>query len=663
MSNEVYLGNTRLQPHPILRIVTVVGKLDTIYTKEAVKNFALGNEALSRGLVEAGLQFATCYPGTPTSEIIPIMSAFSRVMPELQLYTEWSTNEAVALEVASAAAQTGIRCAFAAKHVGLNVAMDAFMTLSYSGVIGGLVLIIGDDPELHSSQNEQDTRYLARAGSVPVLEPATAEEAYSYAKLAFELSEQFQTPVILRITTRVAHARQIIQFSEIVPQPRTAEFKRDIGRLVNVPSLARKNHLKLIEKWQKLTTYADEAVINVVEGSTPADFGVVAVGVGYNYVKEGLRLLARTDVPIFKLGLASPLPEVKLVEFLTSVKHVLVVEEVEPILEMEVRAIAQANGVQCKIEGKREGYTPYLGELNTQLLLKALQPLLGVEQFQFDHVETLAETHQKLLPNRPPVLCAGCPHRSSFHIIKKALGRDRKEALYLNDIGCYALGLAAPANVADMLLCMGASISMSHGMAHTGMERPAIAVIGDSTFWHTGLPGLANAVYNGSDILILVVDNLTTAMTGMQGNPSTGQTALGVTHPKMSIEAVTQAMGAPTVVIDPWEVDAAISSVKDLLAEHKKGPKVVISRRECITDALRRAEPFEAYVVNQDECIGCGICVDQLGCPAIVWDPATKDDKHPKPMIDATLCAACSVCAQLCPRDAITGSMIQYKTT
>lgn len=631
------------------------------YSKEACSEFVLGNEALSRGLVEAGMQLAACYPGTPTSDILPTMSLFSKLNPDLKLYTEWSTNEAVALEVASAASQTGIRCAFTAKHVGLNVAMDAFMTLAYSGVVGGLVIIIGDDPSLHSSQNEQDTRYLAKAASIPVLEPSDPQECYEYSKLAMEISEEFKTPVVLRITTRVAHARQNVSFKEFKANPRIPNFKRDVARLVNVPAMAKRNHLKLIEKFQKIKEFANNLEINTLFNKNSKKFGIITSGVASKHSQDALQFL-NLKIPLLKISVY-PVPEDLIVDFLNQVEKVFVIEEVEPILENEVRIIAQANRIQTEIVGKREGYTPFFGELNTTIIVSSLIDLLDLEKDLLPAPHTNEPTQQyssTIVFNRPPVLCAGCPHRSSFLEMKKAFKRQAKDVIFASDIGCYALGLAAPANAADLILCMGASIGMASGLSHSGIDRPIVAIIGDSTFWHTGLPGLANAVYNSANITIMVVDNKTTAMTGQQENPSTGITSLGEKTTKLSIEKVCEAMNVPTIVIDPWETEISEKLIREHIQSHPEGPKVIVSRRDCIADALRRTEELEPLTIDQEACVGCGVCVDQLGCPAIIYNSSELNQKHPKPVIDPNLCTSCTVCLQMCPVDAIKGKQIIY---
>jgi indolepyruvate ferredoxin oxidoreductase alpha subunit len=632
-----------------------------LYSPDDIMTFCLGNEAIARGLIEAGVQLAAGYPGTPTSEILGIMPNFRKI-EGLDYYLEWSTNEAVALEVAAAGAQTGIRSAFTAKHVGLNVAMDALMTLAYSGIKGGLVLIIGDDPSLHSSQNEQDTRYFGKASYIPILDPSTPQEAYEMTKYAFEFSEQFLLPVILRITTRVAHAREIVHFKKISPIYRKPVFEKDVMRLVNVPAIARQNHIRLVDKRERLGEFVNTLTYNKVIGKIPNKFGVITSGVAFSYALEAIQVLNLEDrIPILKLGLIYPIAEKTVANFLKEVETALIFEEVEPILETDVRVIAQVNRLSTKILGKREGYTNYFGELNTKIAIKALQDITKVEKVNFTETEEMAKEHSELLPNRPPILCAGCPHRGSFLIVKKALGKHRKDAIFTSDIGCYALGLSPPANVADTLLCMGASIGMGAGLAHSGIKEPVVAIIGDSTFWHSGLPALANAVYNNADLTIMVVDNLTTAMTGMQDHPGTGiplmPIELNVTPvTPLSIEKVVKAMNIPVIVVDPWEIDKTTLQMKELMEKKTTGPRVIVSRRACTTDALRRAEPHKSYYIDHSDCIGCDICINQLGCPAIL---RSRYDEH-KPIIDTNVCNSCSICAQICPKEAIYGERLQY---
>jgi indolepyruvate ferredoxin oxidoreductase alpha subunit len=534
------------------------------------------------------------------------------------------------------------------------------MTLPYMGIVGGLVLVVGDDPSLHSSQNEQDSRYFGTMASIPILEPSTGAEAYQMAKYAFDLSEQYRLPVMLRITTRIAHSKSSVTFQELKPTFRTPEFKRNMN-YVNIPAIAKKNHYILIEKRKKLEFAANQSPWNNIVGALPAEIGVIVAGVSFTYAKEAIDLLQLKNTAILKIGLSYPIADRVVAHFLQNVHKVIVIEEVEPILEKEVRVIAQAHGILTPIAGKREELTAYVEELSIRKVVEALTKWLGLSGLDagldFSTLDQLFSADANLIPQRSPVLCAGCPHRATFLVLNRALGKKKESAIFSNDIGCYALGVTPPAKVADTLLDMGASISMGSGFAHTDIENPIIAIIGDSTFWHSGLAGLVNAIYNNTNMTIVIVDNLTTAMTGMQENPSTGKTALGVTSTqKLVIEKVTEAMGAKTLVIDPWEVDTAVKLVKEHL--QLSGVKVIISRRECIVQALRKVELMEPYEIIDELCVGCAACVDLLGCPAISWQEKDYEDGRPRPIIDKGLCTSCSVCSQVCAKDAIFGTQI-----
>ncbi|MFW9929553.1 MAG: indolepyruvate ferredoxin oxidoreductase subunit alpha [Candidatus Thorarchaeota archaeon] len=619
-----------------------------LFSPKSIKSFVLGNEAIARGLIEGGLQFACSYPGTPTSEILETIEKFSKEFP---VYYEWSSNEKVALESCIAASLTGIRCAFSAKHVGLNVASDALMTLPYMGVVGGLVLVIGDDPSLHSSQNEQDTRYYGLMSSIPILEPSNVQEAYQMSIEAFELSEKFQLPVIIRITTRIAHSRESIEFNELQPNYRIPVYQRN-KKYTNVPAIARKNHYELVEKRKKIEDYVNNVKWNTTENKNNSKFGIITSGISYTYVIEAVELLELPEISILKFGLSNPIAEKTVRKFLMSKEKVIIIEEVEPVLEKEIRVIAQANSVSTIIYGKKQGFTPYVEELNTRKVIEALQKFLGIEKFNFKDYDDKTEDNDKLIPTRLPVLCPGCPHRASYVIINRALGKSKSDAIFASDIGCYSLGVLPPLNTADTILDMGASISMANGFAHSGIENPVIAVIGDSTFWHSGLSGLANAIYNNANITIFILDNLTTAMTGMQQNPSTKPfIENGKEIRKLVIEDVCKAMGADTVVIDPYEVKESIKTTKEMLK--KPGVKVIVSRRECITLSLRRKTKQESFTIDQEKCIGCSVCVDLLGCPAMMWNPDNKDWDNPHPLINGNLCGNCSLCSQICAKDAI----------
>jgi indolepyruvate ferredoxin oxidoreductase alpha subunit len=628
-----------------------------LISKDAAKIFVLGNEAIARGLIESGLQFAASYPGTPTSEILETIDKFSSIFP---VYSEWSSNEKVALETVIAASLTGIRCAFSAKHVGLNVAADALMTLPYMGVVGGLVLIIGDDPSLHSSQNEQDTRYYGMMASIPILEPSNIQEAYQMATKAFDLSEKFNLPVIIRITTRIAHSRESINFKPLNPTYRIPEFTKS-RNYVNIPAIARQNHVRLVNKKKELEFFSNSSKWNVIEGKIPAKTGIITSGISYTYVKEAIELLELNEIALLKIGLSYPVSEEKVVNFLENVETALVIEEVEPILEKEVRVVAQTNNIFTPIFGKKEEYTPYVGELNTRKVIEALQRLLELDTFDFSEYDVKTEDNDKFIPTRLPVLCAGCPHRASYAIINRALGKKKTDTIFASDIGCYSLGVLPPMKTADTILDMGASISMGAGFAHSGVDMPVISVIGDSTFWHGGLSALANAIYNNANLTVFILDNLTTAMTGMQQNPSTKSFLPSEKeNRKLIIEDVCKAMGADTVVIDPWKVNSSIKTVKEMFK--KTGVKVVVSRKECATLTMKKSTKTGSFHVNEELCVGCSTCVDLLGCPAMSWNPETRDWDNPHPLINGNLCGNCSVCSQFCAKKAISQNGFELLT-
>ncbi|MHA2270736.1 MAG: indolepyruvate ferredoxin oxidoreductase subunit alpha [Candidatus Hodarchaeales archaeon] len=615
----------------------------------------LGNEAVVRGALEAGLQFFASYPGTPVSEIGEVIALAAQEDASLGLYVEWSVNEAVALEAAFAASLAGRRSMFTAKHVGFNVAMDALMTIAYEGCRGGLVLVTGDDPSMHSSQNEQDNRWLGTTSGIPVLEPSDAQESQEFTKVAFDLSERYETPVILRMTTRVSHSRSDIKLnplSKVIWEEKP--FEKDPFRLVSVPGVAKLNHPKLVKKKKDLVKWGNQCPLNRVEGDLPSEVGLITSGVSYSYIKETLRDL-EINVPILKLGIVSPLPEQVVADFLRQLKRIIVIEEVDPFLETHIKALATEINYTGEIIGKKEGLTPYVGELNTRAVTEAIQTALGIKQIDVSETDELVKGAAHLIPNRPPILCPGCPHSATFYALNRA---SRRKVLYCNDIGCYALGIQPPHSTADTLVCMGGSIGMANGFGHARTEERPVAIIGDSTFWHSGLPGLVNAVYNQSEITILIVDNLTTAMTGAQDHPGTGMTAMGWPTKKLDIEEAVRGLGVDCVeIIDSYKMKPAVAAFKRALSF--EGPSVVISRGACmaqITLRERRREGLKVlpFFVDHERCNGCAQCVDNFNCAAIYWSNAVDEKSgRNKAAIDPLLCASCTFCSQVCARKAI----------
>ena len=536
----------------------------------------LGNEAIVRGALEAGVGFATTYPGTPASEI---GDSFARLAREVGIYFEYSVNEKVALELAAAAATSGIRALTAMKHVGLNVAADAFMSTIYTGTRAGLLIVTADDPSMHSSQNEQDNRYYALISGAPLLEPAGPKEAYEMTKQGFAISEELELPVLLRTTTRVAHTRAGVTVGELPPPGRRevkGRFVKDPFRFVIVPSVARKLHRVLLERLERARALAEESEFNFTWGEG-RELGIVVSGVAYTYVHDAVRELGVEDrVRVLKLGMAHPLPRELVSQFLDAVEQVLVVEELEPILEAGLRALAQEENINTRIYGKGTGGLSRLYEYDPDRVESAIAQLLGLEYRPPEPVELSRDS----LPDRPPVLCPGCPHRASYYALKLALGGEQEETIFTSDIGCYTLGLLPPLSMADYLLCMGSSVGTAGGFARATGQR-VVAFIGDSTFFHAGVPALINAVHNGHRFLLVILDNRTTAMTGHQPHPGLEFSALG-RAPAVKLEKLVSGCGVNKVyTIDPTELGEAVEVFKQALEESREEVTVVISRAPC----------------------------------------------------------------------------------
>jgi indolepyruvate ferredoxin oxidoreductase alpha subunit len=576
-----------------------------------------GNEAIARGAWEAGVRVAAAYPGTPSTEILEALAQY----PAQDLHAQWSTNEKVALDVAIGASFAGRRALAAMKHVGMNVAADALMSQTYIGVNAGLVLVVCDDPGIHSSQNEQDTRLYGVLGNVPVLEPADAQEALDFTRFAFELSERFDTPVILRSTTRLSHTRSAVRVGERV-EPPVRRFLEQPTKNVMIPAHARQRHPAMHERERRLQSYLATAPITRWERSTTT-FGVVTAGVCYTYVREVL-----PQAPVLKLGASWPLPEALLREFCGTVERVFVVEELEPVIEREVRALGVA------VEGK--ALFPRVGELSTELVRA------GFQQAGVLAPTARAQTWAPEPLVRPPVLCAGCPHMTAY-MAARAL-----DARVAGDIGCYTLAALAPLRGIDTSVAMGSSIGNAIGMAKAGEGRPVVATIGDSTFLHAGVPALIDAVYNDADITVMLLDNHITAMTGGQDHPGTGRTLRGEPAPRVDYEALIRAIGVKWVrKVDSYDLADLYQSLREAAAF--KGVAVVITDRPCVLDPVRIKGP--SFVVDQAGCNACQSCMN-LGCPALTWSEEWFEGRH-KVKIDPSLCVGCSLCAQLCAMDCI----------
>ena len=569
-----------------------------------MKELMLGNKAFARGLYEAGCCFVSSYPGTPSTEITEEAAKYD------EIYCEWAPNEKVAMEAAFGASLAGRRVFCGMKHVGLNVAADPLYTMSYTGVNGGVIIGVADDAGMHSSQNEQDSRHHAIASKVPMLEPSDSAEALEFVKLAYELSEEYDTPFIIKMCTRVAHSQSVVKTGErVVPEKKA--YEKNIPKYVMMPGNAIKRHPFVEERMKKLADWAETASINRVEqGDTK--MGIITSSTSYQYVKE----VFGDTVSVLKLGMVNPLPEKLIKDFAAKVEKLVVVEELDPIIENHCKALG------LTVSGKDT--LPICGEFSQNLIKKAFGKEVPESRAIGDAI-----------PMRPPVMCAGCPHRGLFYSLNK------NKCTVLGDIGCYTLGAVAPLSAIDMTLCMGGSVSAIHGFNKAGdgeNEGKTVAVIGDSTFMHSGMTGLANIAYNQSNSTVIILDNSITGMTGHQQNPTTGYNIKGDPAGKIDLEALCKAMGFTRVrVVDPYDLAACDTAIKEELAVDE--PSVIISRRPCAL--LKYVKHNPPLCVNTEKCIGCKSCM-RIGCPAI----SMKDGKA---HIDETLCVGCGVCEQLCP--------------
>ncbi len=596
----------------------------------------LGNEAIARGAIEAGVAFTSTYPGTPSSEI---SLNFFQISRESDLYFEYSTNEKVAMEVAAAAANTGVRSMCVMKHVGVNVAADAMMTLAYVGVKGGMVILSADDPFMFSSQNEQDNRYYAKLSGLPMLEPSSVEEAKEMVAYAFDLSEKLAEPVLFRTTTRINHSTGIVTLGKLRPRVPKGDFQKDPLNLVTVPAVSRKLHVKLLKNYDAARQLAEQSEYNFTQGN--GSLGVICNGVSYNYVSDALQTLNAADkVKILRLGFSHPLPEALIKDFLKDCEKVLVVEEGEPYMEEAVKAFAQEEQLTLPIRGKTQAPLTRLYEYDP---VQVTRGIAGCFDLAYTPPQVPDVSDVPELPQRPPTLCAGCSHRATYYEIKKAT--EGMETIFPTDIGCYTLGLLPPLSSADFLICMGSSVGTAGGFSRT-TDKKVIAFIGDSTFFHSGIPGLINAVYNNHNLTLVILDNGTTAMTGHQPNPGVDMTRLQMDgYGRVSIEAVVKAIGVQQVtVIKPFKVKKSIAAIKEAI--NYKGVSVIISEEICALYAnalkLPKHKPFRV----SEKCKDHKDCINSLACPAFyIWNDRVK--------IDANLCTGCAVCAQICPENAI----------
>lgn len=568
-----------------------------------MKQLMLGNEAVARGLYEAGCQFVSSYPGTPSTEITEAVAKYPEV------YAEWAPNEKVAMEAAFGASLAGRRSFCGMKHVGLNVAADPLFTISYTGVNAGMVIGVADDAGMHSSQNEQDSRYYAKSAKIPMLEPSDSAEALAFSKRAYEISEQFDTPVLVKMCTRVSHSQSVVETGERTE--RLKEYQKDIAKYVMMPGNARKRHPVVEARTAALVDFAETTDLNRMEEGQDHKMGIITSSTSYQYVKEVLG----DKYPVMKLGMIWPMPEKKIVEFAKSVSLLVIVEELEGFIESHCRNL----GLSCV--GK--AHFSNIGEL---------MPLDVAKQLASPW-ETGAKLEENI-PPRPPVMCAGCPHRGLFYTLKK------NKLTVLGDIGCYTLGAVAPLAAVDSVICMGASVSGLHGFSKSqngAMDNKTVAVIGDSTFMHSGITGLVNMAYNESNATVIIVDNSITGMTGHQQNPTTGFNLKGDPCAKIDLETLCRAVGIRRVrVIDPYDLKQCDEVIKEELAANE--PSVIISRRPCAL--LKYVKHKAPLTVDTNKCVGCKACM-KIGCPAV-------SIVNGKAKVDATQCVGCGVCEQLC---------------
>jgi indolepyruvate ferredoxin oxidoreductase alpha subunit len=615
----------------------------------------LGNEGIARGFLEGGLQFAAAYPGTPSSEI---MESLIRLGLRYGFYTEWSTNEKVAGEVVIAGSMAGLRSMCSMKGVGVNVVSEPFQAFTYMDPKGGIVLVTADDPGLHSSHTEQDNRFYALQMYMPVFEPYDPIEAHAMAQKIHALSEKWSRPVMLRTTTRIGHTSANITLDKI-PKKRTkmGEFIRDPSRWVNLPMNARKMRKKMIAKMDNVAKQMDRSEFNWLEGNSEAKTGLITAGISYAYTKEAIKVLnLENKVQLLKLGSSYPLPYKLLNKLFDGVERVLVVEEVEPIVERHVRSHAQEQGIKIPIQGKE--FLPRDGEYSIDALVSGMSKFLGQKSpWNTKKIEKLAGEVQSLLPPRPPILCAGCMHRGVFFAMKKVekkLKKDKKKEVQQivmpSDIGCYTLGYMPPLNAVDTHLCMGGSIGVSNGFAHA-ISDPVICTIGDSTFFHVGIPALLNSVFNTSNLTVVVLDNSTTAMTGYQPHPGVGVQACGETTKCVMIEDIVSACGIQSLeIVNPYNISETISAIEKAVLF--PGPAVVIARRLCrmleLRDMVKRGEALPKAKIDREACKDCKACLTQFGCPAMYMENDTIEFKD-------NLCNGCGMCVDVnvCKYDAI----------
>ncbi len=621
--------------------------------KSSGNAFLLGNEAIARGALEAGIDLFSCYPGTPSSEIGDTLSYACKKLGNFVM--EYSANEKVAVEVAAAAAFAGMKSMAAMKHVGVNVASDALFSIAYTGVSGSMVVVTADDPSMHSSQNEQDNRWYALAAKLPVIEPSSVQEAKEYTKFCFTLSSKYGIPVLLRTYTRLSHSSGVVSLSPL-PERKFEKVNwkdyRNPKKYVVLPAHARELKLELLEKMEKIENALATWDGNWIEEGE-GKLGVIACGISYAYAKEAMRKL-ELELPLLKISSPNPLPEKLVTEFLTGVDRVIVVEEVDPFIEEKVKSIANSEKINVEVLGKENGYMPSSYEYSVSIVESGIAKAAGVKtSVDYDAVRERGAELAKLAPPRPPVFCPGCPHSATFYAIRKAVEELKEEGkiedvAFAGDIGCYTLGINRPFSAVDTCICMGASVGIACGLSYALKEEERVlATIGDSTFFHAGIPPLINALHTGRKITVIVLDNSTTGMTGHQPHPGTEEFGCGKGR-QVDIESVVRGIGVEFVeVVNSYSVEKLKDAIKRALTFD--GVSVVISKQKCAIlrrrEAKRKGKELRPYEVTE-KCNLCMKCVEEFACPALYLEEG-------KPKIDPALCVSCGVCSRVCPEGAI----------
>jgi len=603
--------------------------------KKGEKLFLLGNEAAVRGAIESGVSVAATYPGTPSSEIGNVLSKLAK---DAGIYFEFSTNEKVAMEVASAAAASGVRSFTFMKHVGLNVAADSFMSAVYTGVNGGMIILSADDPSMFSSQNEQDNRHYARIANIPMMEPSNPQEIKDLMRYGYQLSEEFQIPILIRTTTRVSHMRGVVELGDIEEHAKKGHFIKDPQRFVPVPSSARKMHKALVSKMEIIQDLADNSPLNQIFDNG-GKIGIITSGSAFNYVMD---VLHENDlnVNVLKITLSYPFPEKKVLEFMEGLESVIIVEEVDPVMEKEIFAIMGKYELKVNIHGKLDGTLPLIFEYSPDIIIQSLNKVL-----KSNIKEKNVYNPDIPLPARPPTLCPGCPHRAAYYAVKKAGENLNLDVIYPTDIGCYTLGIESPYETADYLLSMGSSIGTSCGFSKS-VDQSIVSFIGDSTFFHAGIPPLINAVHNKDKFLLVILDNRTTAMTGGQPHPGLPVDGMGETAPQISIEKIVEAVGVQFLeIINPLNIKKSQQIMEEALKF--EGVAVVISKYPCMLIKGPKEKKQFVVDINPDKCDKCMDCLSELTCPAIYM----KSDGTVS--IDSSACKGCTVCMKICDKKAI----------